>query len=202
VDSGGGQALVLRSWFVEKQNLRERYPKRLSMVTGTGVLGQTHGEITRLQTLKLGAYTVTNVLAEFEPKTKSWPGHFAGFVGGPILRRFILTFDPARRRLRIEPNANYAQESPPSAAMRSGLVCLPEGRNWIVQDLIPNSPATEAGLRRGDQLLEINGVPVQSLKFEEIRGAFQAEPGSQVRLRLQTGGEPPREVTLVLRNLL
>jgi hypothetical protein len=202
VDTGAGPALILQSWFVEKHKLRERYPKRLSMVTGAGLLGQMYGEIARLQTLKLGDYTVTNVFAVFETKANTWPGDFAGFVGAPILRRFNLTFDVAGRRLWIEPNASYAMESPPPASVRSGLVCLPEGTNWIAQDLIAGSPAAEAGVRRGDHLLEINGVSVQSLKPEEIKRAFRAEPGTRVRLRLQASGETPREVTLILRDLL
>jgi clan AA aspartic protease (TIGR02281 family) len=202
LDTGASQALILRSWFVEKQKLRERYPKRLSMVTGLGLLGRTHGEITRLQTLKLGDYIITNVFTEFETKANTWPGDFAGFVGAPILSRFNLTFDLAGRRLSLEANANYAMEPPPPASVRSGLVCLPEQSNWIVADLIKGAPAAEAGVRLGDHLLEINGVSVQSLKPGEIKRAFQGEPGTHVRLRLQTRRETPREATLILRDLL
>jgi C-terminal processing protease CtpA/Prc len=86
--------------------------------------------------------------------------------------------------------------------VRSGVVFLPVGTHWIAQVLIAGSPAAEAGVRRGDQLLEINGVPIQSLKPVEIKRAFRAEPGTPVRLRLQAGRESPREVTLILRDLL
>ena len=202
VDTGGSQALILRSWFVEKYKLRERYPKRLNLVTGVGLLGQMRGEIARLQSLKLGDYTVTNVFAEFEVKSKTWPGDFAGFIGAPFLRRFNLTFDAAGHRLWIDPNASYKMEASPPACVRSGFVCLPEGTNWIVQDIIAGSPAAEAGVRRGDCLLEINGVPVPSLKPSEIRRAFRAESGTRVRLRLQSGDEAVREVSLTLRDLL
>jgi len=172
------------------------------MITGVGLFGQMRGEIARVQSLKLGDYTVTNVFAEFEPKSKTWPGDFAGFVGAPILRRFNLTFDVAGRRLWIEPNADYSTESSPPGSVRSGFVCLPEGANWIVQDLVAGSPATESGVRLGDRLLEINGVPVQSMKPGEIKRAFRAAPGTHVRLRLQTRRETPREATLILRDLL
>ena len=90
----------------------------------------------------------------------------------------------------------------PPACVRSGFVCLPEGTNWIVQDILADSPAAEAGVRRGDRLLEINGVPVPSLKPHEIRRAFRAESGTRVRLRIQSSGEPEREVSLTLRELL
>jgi predicted aspartyl protease len=202
VDTGGGQGLILRSWFVQEQKLLERYPKRLNVVTGGGLLGQMRGEIARLQTLKLGDYTLTNVFVEFSTKIEARPGDIAGFIGAGILRRFNLTFDMTGRRLWIEPNASYSIDSPPPASVRSGLVCLSEGTNWIVQDLIPGSPAAEAGVRLGDRLLEINGVSTQSMKFVDIKRTFQAEPGTRVRLRLQATGETPREVTLILRDLL
>jgi hypothetical protein len=202
LDTGASQALILRSWFVEEQKLRARYPERLSMVTGMGLLGRTHGEIARLQTLKLGDYTLTNVFAEFESTANTWPGDFAGFVGAPILRRFNLTFDLAGGRLWIEPNANYSMESPPPASVRSGMVLLPEGTSWIVQDLIANSPAAEASVRQGDRVLEINGMSVSSMKPADIKRALRAEPGTHVRLRLQSGKRGPRSVTLILRDLL
>jgi len=202
LDTGASQGLILRSWFVAKHKLRERYPKRLNTVTGLGLSGQMRGEIVRLRTLKLGDYTITNVFAEFETTADAWSGDSAGYVGAPVLRRFDLTFDVAGRRLWIEPNASYATEQPPPASVRSGFACLPEGTTWIVQDLIADSPAAEAGVRHGDRLLEINGAPVQSLKPQEIKRAFRAEPGTRVRLRLQTGRETPREATLILRDLL
>ena len=39
VDTGAGDSLVLRAWFVDEQRLRERYPKRFSVITGGGLLG-------------------------------------------------------------------------------------------------------------------------------------------------------------------
>lgn len=202
VDTGAGQGLILQSWFVEEQKLRERYPKRLNVVTGGSLLGLMRGEITRLQALKLGDYTLTNVFVEFSAITNARRGNIAGYVGAGVLRRFNLAFDLAGRCLRIEPNANYLIEAPPPASVRSGLVCLPDGESWVMRDLLPDSPAAEAGVRLGDRLLEVNGLSTQSLRLEEIKRAFQAEPGTRVRLRLQAPGETPREVVLILRDLL
>lgn len=123
----------------------------------------------------------------------------AGFVGAGILSRFNLTFDPAGKRIWFEPNSSYAKAQVPSATVRSGLVWLPEG---TVADVIPGSPAAEAGVRLGDRLLQVDGVPVQTLKFKGVKSALRAEPGTRVRLRLQTDGEAPRESVLILRDLL
>lgn len=199
VDTGAGGTLMLRPWFVEKHGLRQRYPKRLRMVTGGNVLGLMHGEMVRLQSLRLGDHVLTDEFVEFQTGPDHRHEDIAGYVGGGILHRFNLTFDFAGRRLWLEPNSNYRRGPPPPATVRSGLACRPGG---IVEDVIPDSPAAGAGVRRGDRLLEVNGVFVSSLKFEDIKRALRAEPGTQVRLRLQTDGQAPREVTLILRDLL
>jgi clan AA aspartic protease (TIGR02281 family) len=202
VDTGAGQSLILHPWFVEKKKLRQRYPKRLSVVTGGGLLGLMRGEYVRVQTLKLGDCTLTNVLADFDSKKPTRPGDIAGYIGAGILRRFNLSFDSASQRMFFEPNAGFAVNPPPPACVRSGLVCLPDGTNWIVKDVIPGSPAAEAGVRLEDRLLEIDGHAVQPLKLGEVKSFFQAVPGTPVRLRVQTNGESPREAILTLRDLL
>ena len=71
-----------------------------------------------------------------------------------------------------------------------------------MRDVVPGSPAAEAGVRLGDRLLEIDGRPVQTLQFIEIKNAFRANPGTRVQLRLQTGEDLPREAVFVLRDIL
>jgi S1-C subfamily serine protease len=81
----------------------------------------------------------------------------------------------------------------------------------LVAEVIRNTPADEAGLRGGDQVLEIDGQQVQIggdvitavdgtavSQFEELRAILQqAEPGQQVELTLlRDGGEVTLEVTL------
>lgn len=203
VDTGAGQELILRDWFVKANGLRERYPKRLGVITGGGVFGATHGEIARVAALKLGDYTLTNVFAEFETQQHERSGKdVAGFVGAGILRRFNLTFHPTERSVCIEPNSHYSGKSLPPACVRTGMVCVPDGTRWVVRDVVPDSPASDAGVALGDQLLEINGVAVGSLSFWKVKQSFQAEPGTRVRLLMQSVSKRPREVLLTLRDLL
>lgn len=122
--------------------------------------------------------------------------------GSLILRRFNLTFDLRGSRVWIEPNSSYLDESPPPGCVRSGMVCAPQGTRWIVRDVIPSSPADQAGVGVGDRLLEINGMPVQTMSDAGVKHTFQAKPGTRVRLRLENSGIEPREVTLTLRELL
>jgi serine protease Do len=81
----------------------------------------------------------------------------------------------------------------------------------LVAEVIRNTPADEAGLQGGDQLLDLDGQQVQIggdvivaadgeqvTSFEALRAFLQgAEPGQEVALTLLRGGdEVPLEVTL------
>jgi C-terminal processing protease CtpA/Prc len=57
-------------------------------------------------------------------------------------------------------------------------------------------------VRLGDRLLEVNGHPVSEMRFEEIKDAFRAQPGTRVRLRLRSSRKASRETVLILRDLL
>jgi predicted aspartyl protease len=92
LDTGASQTLTLKSWFVEEQKLRQRYSQRLKVVTGRGLFGVTRGEVARLQTLKIGDYSITNVCVEFGTKRKARRSSIDGMIGAGVLSQFTLTF--------------------------------------------------------------------------------------------------------------
>ena len=54
-------------------------------------------------------------------------------------------------------------------------------------------PAAQAGLREGDRLLAIDGVPVAGLSSQEVQERLSGEVGSIAVLRIERDGET-REV--------
>ncbi|HEX7623706.1 MAG TPA: RIP metalloprotease RseP [Anaeromyxobacteraceae bacterium] len=66
------------------------------------------------------------------------------------------------------------------------------GVSTFVAAVTPGSPAEQAGLRRGDAILAVNGHPVRSFRDINAR-ASDFKPGEQVKLALADG----RQVTLV-----
>jgi phosphoserine phosphatase RsbU/P len=67
-----------------------------------------------------------------------------------------------------------------------------------VTNVLPGSPAEAAGMRRGDRILAIDGLPLNNSSYQARQWTLR-EPGDTVRLTLQRGSEAPRNVTATLR---
>ena len=79
-------------------------------------------------------------------------------VGYDVLKHFVLTFDQEKKRVRMQPLST----SPVRMEARTGVGALlrPRANSLEVARIVPGSSAEAAGLRPGDQVTHIDGVPV------------------------------------------
>src|SRR5437879_8880548 len=68
----------------------------------------------------------------------------------------------------------------------------------VVREVVPNSPAAEAGLSVGDRIVSVKGEPVTSA--EQVTQFIRDHKAQPVTLRVERGGSP-REVTAMPRLL-
>ncbi len=64
--------------------------------------------------------------------------------------------------------------------------------------VVPDGPGAKVGLRAGDQLLEIEGLPLKTMKPAEFAAFKRLPPGTTVKIRYRRGAAEPAEVNLVL----
>lgn len=72
-----------------------------------------------------------------------------------------------------------------------------------VEAVLADSPAEQAGVRRGDTLLALDGEPTDGLGAEELASLLRGPSGSALRLTLRSGASfaPPRTLSVERRAL-
>lgn len=74
----------------------------------------------------------------------------------------------------------------------------PQSQRWIVFSPIAGSPADEAGIRAGDEILKIDGQSTLNMPAREVHELIRGKPGDAVVLTVRHADDAaPREVKLV-----
>jgi hypothetical protein len=178
---------------------------RLRSVEGTvGVAldGRFEGRIVRLDELRLGGFVARAPTAglpgEGSEKILDFPED--GVVGNGVLTRTGVVFDYARERIILARPQIDADACPYDM---SGLFLSTNGPSLEgirVTHVAPDSPASEAGVHLGDEILAVDARPVAELTLWGIREALSVQ-GVTRELLLRRGADSI-SVALKLRPLL
>lgn len=90
-----------------------------------------------------------------------------GIMGAGLLSNFNVTFDHSRRQLYLEPSSKTLRVPVVSwHGMR--LVMTPDFSQCLVDDIMPGSPAEQAGIQVGDELLAVYGESLAYKSMQQI----------------------------------
>lgn len=198
--TGSSGALLLNKPFVVAHRLLQTVIQTTPGNTG-GVGGLSRTLVARVKNIRIGRFDIDNPIVSFSQATKGEQASAAydGVVGGEVLRRFKMILDYSRRQIILEPNAHLPEAVEEDM---SGFEFVAEGEDfgtYVINEIIPNSPAAAAGLREEDELTEIDGRRVTELGFEQIRQMFRRE-GKEHLLSITRGGRK-LQVKIKLRRL-
>ncbi|KAA1246736.1 pepsin/retropepsin-like aspartic protease family protein [Aquimarina sp. RZ0] len=73
------------------------------------------------------------------------------------------------------------------SANASGFIYTVQPR-FEITDVRPDSPAAMAGLKRGDEVLEINGRKAQKYKLSELNDLFYSDEGKKIKMKIMRLG--------------
>ncbi|MCS6927920.1 MAG: PDZ domain-containing protein [Saprospiraceae bacterium] len=202
IDTGAGMPLLVFS----NLNPLIRTPERVIPSTiGLGLGGFIEGFTGRIHQLTLGELTQTGVITYFQEldttSNLEYLNQRDGLIGNALLHRFHLILDYQGSQIWIKP-ARYFRDT--YVYDRSGMVVLAHGprlNDFVVQYVLPNSPAAEADIRPGDQIVRVGGAPAHFFTLSDLMNVFQRKPGKKVRLTVQRGQERLKK-TIVLRDLI
>jgi len=198
VDTGMRGTMTLFRPFSERHRLYDA-ARLHDFVIGSGAGGLTRGDIGRADVMTFGSLAFKDPVISYARDTT---GIFAtdvvdGIIGGELLRRHRVTFDVPHQRMILEP---YAAEADPFEADMSGLMLAVDAPDykairvlWVNRD----TPAAEATLQIGDEIVSIDGR--KALRLDQARELLRA-PGLR-RLEIRREGQP-MQVKLEARRMV
>lgn len=114
-----------------------------------------------------------------------------GTVGFGFLKNFNVIVDIPRRHVWLE---NFSGKTADEQQGDVGMMSYYDrnAKRIVIWNVIPNSPAERMGVKRGDQVIGINGRDVSTLGWRQINDLLRGEPGSEVLVDLSRGGSLQR----------
>jgi hypothetical protein len=167
---------------------------------GRGVGGVIDGHIGRIKSLHLGKYTLENVVTSFYSGLLQGPMDVGrnGGLGHMILCRFVVTFDYQNERMILEPNEHFDDAFEFNMA---GMAFTKTGKGQFrIDRVVPNSPASDSGLKVGDPVNLINGQPAPQFKIDDFKQLLKNE-GKEISLGISRD-DKKLEVKMKLRRLI
>lgn len=202
MDTGASHGLMLEPSSDERIAVP---PNTVSSAIGRGLGGVITGKIGRIESLKLGQYTLNNVLANFpDPNSymdtlKSTLTFRHGTIGGEILSRFTVIFNYSEGKLYLRKNREFKKEF---YLNLSGIDLKAKGSKLSIFEVYgvrKLSPADKAGVLTGDVLISISGIPVTSLSLNQVNAILNSKPGRKVALVIERN-KIRYNITLALEN--
>ncbi len=156
IDIGAGLNLLFSERFAKEAGVLD--PERKSWITsGEGIGGQIELRLTLLRSLRIGPYRFKKVpitIFDDSNNVTNYP-HWAGLIGNDLLRRFNIIINYPAGEIHLKPNRFYYDEF--DYAYIGMELYLIDGLITI-GFVATGSPAQEAGLEVGDEIVAINKI--------------------------------------------
>lgn len=191
-DTGYGGILQLPSALVEKFAPAALKDARPGLVTGMSLAGKIVSREIKLPEFTFGPDILRDLPTAVINAPPGSMSESKGIIGLNLLRHYVMTFRFSAGELRIKPLGTVQEITRASTA---GINMDAASK---ILSVLPDGPADKAGLRAGDELLEIEGHPLKTMKPEEFAAFKLLPPGSVVKVRYRRGELNTVETTLVL----
>ena len=185
LDTGAGHALSLETAADPRLVVPTRH---LTAELGRGLSGVVHGQLGRVDSLRLGRFRLPSVLTSFPADADvhsrtDVPRH--GNLGYELLKRFSLIIDYPHQRLLLRPNLHFHEPFEHDMCGLDLLALGPDYRRFQVLRVVPGSPAATAGLQAGDEVMSINFSPVKLLTLTQINMLLHSGDGRTMLMEIR-----------------
>ena len=195
-DTGAGMCLLLSNDFASDSAFTR--PKRKWFTTqAEGLGGKAPMKQGVIKQIKIGPYKFRNVptyIFDDQYNVTSYP-YLGGLIGNDLLRRFNLIINYEKRHIYMMPNSHFKDVFDYSYT-GIGMYVI-EGEIRII-DVMPGSPAQQAGFKPEDIIMAVENNFSQSI--QTYKNLMQS-PGQRLKILVLREGEP-MILTLKVKSIL
>ncbi len=187
VDTGASLSLWLPAEMERSLATKKRGPAYI----GTGIYGPIKGQKAELPLVQIGPLKMHNVPVFSSPSqiVSTQTHQDYGILGNDFLKNFRVIMNYPQKQISLLPlpenqaNWHFSHNT-------SGLEIMaprPGVREYFVDFVLPLSPSEKAGIQAGDQLLAINGIPVNQYSLDRVIRLILGDGGHLLYLTLKKG---------------
>jgi hypothetical protein len=202
VDVGNAFHFTVHGDLVRSCQMMNDLHRREVELAGSGAGGSFVSTLCRLDSLRIGPYGWNEPVAALTLHTRGLIGShdIAGNIGNTVLERFRCTLDYSRRFLYLEPGRLYGERERVS---RFGALFAKIGTRVIAGNVITGSAAYEAGLRWFDEIVAVDGKPIERWSREDVDHLLErGEVGAVHQVTYKRFDDPEKTVEVTLHDVL
>ncbi len=148
---------------------------------------QTEGSLVRFEEVDIGGQAVSSVIAYIYPFGRKRHQDVHGSIGAGLLRRFNYRLDYPNRQLALVPNRQFKSPSLADCLGATFAVRRAEDMSFVINHIMLDSAAADAGIRPGDQLVKVDDTQTESIGRFRLFDLLRGEVGRTIRLELKRG---------------
>lgn len=182
VDTGASHAILIE---MNEENNIPLPEKHIESSLGRGLSGNISGYIARVNAIKLGKHGLALVIASFTREySKIQKKGRVGTIGGELLSRFNVILDMPNNLIHFKPAENFNDTFEFNMSGMQ-LAAFGENLNRIKVDYVKEgSPADNAGIKKGDEILKLNWVWIELYSLSHIYSILRSREDRTIRLKI------------------
>jgi predicted aspartyl protease len=190
IDTGAGVSSILHNNVDTAMTHKGKFIKGS---LGKGLGGNIEGYIGTIQSMKIGEFTFNNMISSFQSVEDAIISEDKrirhGLLGNLLWERFDLILDFYQKKLYLKPTKNYNKSF---KFDRSGLTIFsfgPSLRQYYVKYVAENSPAHQADIREGDEIIGIGRWSYKWFTLKKINKMLTQDKNKTIKFKIKRGKE-------------
>jgi membrane-associated protease RseP (regulator of RpoE activity) len=199
IDTGSGSFVDFHEPYARTKKLT-RGRRKIIESEGVGAGGVTKILLTRIKSFTIGSHSIKRPIVGIATNAKGVFGtrEVSGNIGNRLLKKFSVIFDYRSSTFGIRKTPAFKKREKND---RSGLLLSKEKRRCFVRAVLPQTPASKTGFKKGDEILSFDRKPVREIPLQRIKRILSGKSGRKVKITIRRE-EEKKVLSLVLRNYL